>query len=109
MTLACVSRPWLTVGVFATLLVVGGFGASRLEMRLNYLELLPEQDEAVQDLHWMIKKAGSEGYLVTGITGGTREQRRSFAALWTDIQAKKPELRYAEYRYDVTFFRKHAA
>ena len=56
-------RPWTVIAVFAALLVLGSVGASHLEMRLNYLELLPENDEAVKDLRFVMKKAGSEGYL----------------------------------------------
>jgi uncharacterized protein len=108
-TAICTERPGLTVAVFAALFAIGVAGASRLEMRLNYLELLPEQDEAVQDLNWMAKKAGAEGYLITGITGGSREQRIAFASEWTDAQAKMTDVfRYAEFRYEVAFFRANA-
>lgn len=103
-----VEKPGLVVALFTVLFVVAGYGASRLGMRLNYMELLPESDEAVVDLRYVMKKAGSEGYLVTSVSGGSREDRLAFADAWTNVQAAMPELRYAEYKYDIAFFKTHA-
>ena len=104
-----VERPLRTIAIFAVVFAIGLFGASRLGMRLNYMELLPDDDEAVIDLRWVMKKAGSEGYLVTSISGGTRDDRLKLAEAWTERQSAMKEFHYAEYRYDVAFFRKHAA
>jgi hypothetical protein len=97
------------LAAFVLLFLLGAAAASRLQMRLDYLELLPEDDPAVRDLHWVMRKAGSEGHLITGIRGGTREQRLAFAERWTALLAARSEFRYAEYRYDVAFYRTHAA
>ncbi|MFO0729073.1 MAG: MMPL family transporter [Myxococcota bacterium] len=91
------------------LLGVGSYGASHLEMRLNYLELLPQEDPSVVDLHWMQSKAGTEGYLVSAIAGGTREQRLALGDRWTKVLEQRPELRWVEFRSDPAFFRQNAA
>lgn len=103
------ARPGRMAAAFLLLLLVGLAGASRLGMRLNYLELLPEADPAVVDLRWMLTKAGGEGYLVTGIRGGDREARLSFGRGWVAALAADPDFRYAELRYDSEFLRAHAS
>jgi len=103
-----VTRPWLVCGLFLLLFGAGLAGASQLQMRLNYMELLPEDAPEVVDLKWVMKKAGTEGYLVTALAGGTREQRLAFAPKLAQAIEDLPEIRYAEYRYDVKWFRRNA-
>jgi hypothetical protein len=103
------ARPGRMAAAFLVVLLLGVAGASQLEMRLNYLELLPEADPAVVDLRWMLAKAGGEGYLVTGIRGGNREARLSFGQEWVSALAADPDFRYAELRYDSEFLRAHAS
>lgn len=108
-TALSLARPGRVAATFLAVLLIGLVGASRLEMRLNYLELLPEEDPAVVDLRWMLAKAGGEGYLVTGIRGGTRQARLGFAEQWVARRAADADFRYAELRYDSEFLRAHAS
>jgi uncharacterized protein len=107
LTRLSVDRPYLVVGLFLALFAVGGFTARRLELRLNYMELLPEDAPEVVDLKWVMKKAGTEGYLVVELAGGTREERLDVVPELAVAIEALPEVRYAEYRYDVPFFRQN--
>ncbi|HSC87319.1 MAG TPA: MMPL family transporter [Polyangiaceae bacterium] len=102
-----VDRPLLVCVLFFALFGAGFAASRRLELRLNYMELLPEDAPEVVDLKWVMKKAGTEGYLVTELVGGTREERLAFAPELARVQEDLPEIRYAEYRYDVPFFRRN--
>ncbi len=103
-----VRRPWLVLASFLLLFALGGVLAQRLVLKLNYMDLLPENAPEVVDLKWVMKKAGTEGYLVTALSGGTREERLAFAPELTRVISEMPEIRYAEYENDVDFFREHA-
>src|SRR6188474_1019280 len=107
LTRLSVDRPFLVVTLFLALFAVGGFFARKLELRLNYMELLPEDAPEVVDLKWVMKKAGTEGYLVVELGGGTREERLEVAPSLAQAIEELPEVRYAEYRYDVPFFRRN--
>jgi uncharacterized protein len=107
LTRLSVDRPFLVVTLFLALFAVGGFFARKLELRLNYMELLPEDAPEVVDLKWVMKKAGTEGYLVVELAGGTREERLEVAPSLAQAIEALPEVRYAEYRYDVPFFRRN--
>lgn len=103
-----VRRPWLVTGLLAAIMTFGALLSTRLELRLNYMELLPPDSPLVRDFKWVMKKAGTEGYLVIAVSGGTREERLEFAPqLQTAIEAL-PEVRYAEFKNDVPFFRKNS-
>jgi len=103
-----VRRPWLVTAFFAFLFAIGVLASTRLELRLNYMELLPEDSPMVQDLKWVSKKAGTEGYLVVALSGGTRDERVQFAPELLAALEALPEIRYAEYGNDTDFFRKHS-
>ncbi len=103
-----VTRPWLVVVLFLLVFAAGAGAARKLEMRLNYMELLPDDSPEVVDLKWVMKKAGTEGFLVAVLSGGTREERAAFAPELARAVESVPEIRYAEYRNEVAFFRKHA-
>jgi hypothetical protein len=103
-----VRRPWLILSVFVALVAAGAWGSSKLVLKLNYMDLLPEDAPEVVDLRWVMKKAGTEGYLVTALSGGTREERLAFVPKLTRAIEEMPEIRYAEYQNDVAFFRKNA-
>jgi len=107
LTRLSVDRPYLVVGLFLALFAVGGIFARQLELRLNYMELLPEDAPEVVDLKWVMKKAGTEGYLVVELAGGTREERLTVAPQLAAAIEALPEVRYAEFRYDVPFFRQN--
>jgi predicted RND superfamily exporter protein len=107
LTRLSVDRPYLVTVVFLVLFAVGGLLAQRLELRLNYMELLPEDAPEVVDLKWVMKKAGTEGYLVLEVSGGTREDRLEVAPHLAEAVEALPEVRYAEFRYDVPFFRQN--
>lgn len=103
-----VRRPWLVASFFLALISLGAVSASFLELRLNYMELLPDDAPEVVELKWVMKKAGTEGYLVTALSGGSREQRLAIAPRLEKVLEALPEIRYAEFRNDVAFFRKNA-
>jgi len=107
LTRLSVDRPFLVTGVFLVIFALGAFAARRLELRLNYMELLPADAPEVVDLKWVMKKAGTEGYLVVEVAGGSREDRLAVAPDLTKAIEAQPEVRYAEFQYDVPFFRKN--
>lgn len=103
-----VRRPWLVTGLLAAVMTFGALLSTRLELRLNYMELLPPDSPLVRDFKWVMKKAGTEGYLVIALSGGTREDRIEFAPRLQAAVEAIPEVRYAEFRNDVPFLRKNA-
>lgn len=103
-----VKRPWLVCGVFLAIFSLGIWASGRLALKLNYMELLPDDAQEVVDLKWVMKKAGTEGYLVVALAGGTQEERRAVAPALAQAIEDLPEIRYAEYKNDVAFFRKNA-
>jgi len=107
LTRLSVDRPFLVSALFLVLFTLGALMARRLELRLNYMELLPENAPEVVDLKWVMKKAGTEGYLVVEVAGGQREDRLAVAPALAAAIESVPEVRYAEYRYDVPFFRQN--
>lgn len=107
LTLFSVNQPGLVCTLFVLIFALGTFGSSRLEMRLNYMELLPDDAPQVVDLKWMMKKAGTEGYLVAGLSGGTQEERREWIGSLAETIEALPEIHYVEYRQDPEFFRKN--
>lgn len=102
-----VDRPFLVCALFLVLFGGGFAAAQRLELKLNYMDLLPEDAPEVVDLKWVMKKVGTEGYLVTELSGGTRQERIAFAPELSKAIEELPEIRYTEYRYDVPFFRRN--
>src|SRR6187402_1839562 len=107
LTRLSVDRPYLVTVLFLVLFTIGGLLAQRLELRLNYMELLPEDAPEVVDLKWVMKKAGTEGYLVVELAGGTRDERLLVAPQLAAAIEALPEVRYAEFHYDVAFFRQN--
>jgi uncharacterized protein len=103
-----VKKPWSVTLFFAILFALGALASTRLELRLNYMELLPANSPMVQDLKWVAKKAGTEGYLVVAVSGGTREERLAFAPGLVESLEALDEVRYAEFGNDTPFFRKNA-
>lgn len=102
-------RPWLVLAVFMALFALMARIASTLELRGDFIELLPRDTEEVRDLRLVEQKAGGDAYLVVQATGGTREERRALAgALAPRLAAERDFVRYVEHRFDVGFFRKRA-
>ncbi len=107
-TLFSVRRPWWVCSLFVCLFTLGLWGAGKLELRLNYMELLPEDAPEVVDLKWVMQKAGTDGYLVIEIGGGTRDERLEIGPKVVSAVEALPEIHYAEFRNEVSFFRKNA-
>lgn len=102
-------RPWMVLGVFAALFAVTTWISSKLELRGDFIELLPRDTEEVRDLRMVEQKAGGDAYLVVQVTGGSKEERRAMAgALAPKLAAERDFVRYVEHRFDVDFFRKRA-
>ncbi|OQX70323.1 MAG: hypothetical protein B6A08_00395 [Sorangiineae bacterium NIC37A_2] len=103
-----VKRPWIVTGLLAVIMTIGALFSTKLELRLNYMELLPPDAQLVKDFKWVMKKAGTEGYLVIALSGGSREERLEFAPTLQKAIEELPEVRYAEYTNDVPFFKENA-
>lgn len=109
LTRFAVDSPWRVLALFVLITGLGAAAASRLQVKLNYMELLPDDAQQVVDLKWVMKKAGTEGYLVVAVSGGTRESRLALAPEMVKALEALPEIRYAEYTNETEFFRKNAA
>ncbi len=95
------------------LMLVVGTGAaylsSQLEFRGDFVELLPADTTEVKDLRFVEKKSGGSGFSMAQVLGGTQEQRRRFAAVFSRaLERDKSLMLYADYRFDIAFFETRA-
>lgn len=77
--------------------------ASRLELRENFGDLLPEDTLAVKDLNFVAERAGGAAFIVTAVDASDVERAKRFAH---DLEERALELdcvRFVESRLDVDF------
>ena len=92
--------------IFMTALAVTGLAvvyASRLELRSNFEELLPESYRSVQDLHRLVGRVGGLGNLVVAIECDDLKASERFAEdLVPRLKQNLPPnyVRYVEYKVD---------
>lgn len=98
-------RPWVPLVAAMVVGAVALVGASQLGFKGDFVELLPDKAPEVADLKFVEKASGGSGYLVLQVKGGTREQRRAFAAAWAPEMEKRTDLVvYVEYHFPTSFF-----
>jgi predicted RND superfamily exporter protein len=105
---AVATRPRTTLLVVFILTAVSTVLAAKLEARLNYVELLPDDAPEVVDMRRVMAKSGADGFFILEIAGGSREQRLGFGDAATAALQSLPVFSYVEYRRDVAFFERHA-
>ena len=101
---AFLSRQPVLVFLLACALSTGAaFYASRLELRSNFEELLPESYRSVQDLHRLVGRVGGLGNLVVAIECDDLKASQRFAEdLVPRLKQNLPPnyVRYVEYKVD---------
>ena len=106
---ASAKHPWRVLVLALICAAVAGTLSSRLGFRGDFTELLPDSTAEVKDLKEIEDRAGGTGYLVIQVTGGTREERRAFAAeAAAVIETKKDVVRFVEWKFDTQFVAKRA-
>jgi len=93
---------------FLLLLILSLWTASRLEVKLDFLELLPQNAPEVVDLYWMKEQAGGEGYLIAQIKGGQHQERLAFTKAFYERLVQDKDVRYAQYETQRDFFKQNA-
>lgn len=101
---AFLSRQPVLVFLLACALSTGtAFYASRLELRSNFEELLPESFRSVQDLHRLVGRVGGLGNLVVAVECDDLKASERFAEdLVPRLKQNLPPnyVRYVEYKVD---------
>lgn len=91
----------------ALLTLLAGYTASHLSSRGDFIDLLPPDSQAVQDLNVIRDHVGGEGYLMIVLEGGAIEKSKQFIeALVPELQ-KIPQISYVDYKFDKKFFEDH--
>lgn len=88
------------LALFATL-AASVFGASRLELKLNYFELLPKDTREVLDLEFVSKKTGGQGYVIVELVKGTRDERIAAGRALTLALSADPEVAHVEFEREL--------
>lgn len=102
-------HPWRIVVLSVVTAVVASGLSSRLGFRGDFTELLPASTPEVKDLKEIEDRAGGTGYLIVQVLGGSRDDRRAFAAQASQaIEAHKEVVRFVEWRFDTSFLAKRA-
>jgi predicted RND superfamily exporter protein len=98
-------RPWVPLAVAGVVAAVAVAMASQLGFKGDFVELLPQKTPEVADLKYVEKQSGGSGYLVLQVKGGTKDERRAFAAAWApEMEARRELIVYVEYRFPTSFF-----
>jgi predicted RND superfamily exporter protein len=90
----------LTLALLAA--VVGVFLASRLELRAQFSELLPEKDPAVVELDRLLKRVGASTLFVVIVEGDHPEKNREFAKLLVEKLQKSPPNTWRSINYETS-------
>lgn len=89
---AQVERPWPFVAACLLFAAVGGFLATRLELRTRFEELLPEARASVVELKRLQASVAKGSHVFVVVEGGSREQQRAFGdALVQRIRTAAPK------------------
>jgi uncharacterized protein len=89
---AQVERPWPFVVACLLFAALGGFLATRLELRTRFEELLPEARASVVELKRLQASVAKGSHVFVVVEGGSREQQRAFGdALVQRIRAAAPK------------------
>ncbi len=94
-------RPFLVLALLFLLTVAGAYLASRLELRSNFSELLPENSESVKDLDRLMDRLGGTGNLILVLQSSDREaMKRGAEDLVRRIEEGMPPglIRYVDYK-----------
>ena len=72
-------RAWLVVGTTALLAAACGLAATRLELRTDFAELLPDQDPSVKELRRLQTRLPGYAALIVNIHSADRVANLAFA------------------------------
>jgi predicted RND superfamily exporter protein len=95
-------QPWLIVIVGLVLAIAGGMLATKIELRSDFAELLPETAQSVIDLKEISSRMGGMGTLIIQVEGDNLKAMQRFA---DDLSAKlrtypKESIRFVDHKID---------
>lgn len=103
--LACFRHGFAALALLSVLGAVAAAGISRLKLDPDITQLLPPTYQSVKDVEALRDRFGGIGYVALIVRGGTPEARRTFADRVTPELERLPEVRYANARVPVEFFK----
>ena len=101
-------RPFVALGVALVLAAAGGLLSSRIELRADLTELLPESFESVQGLEELKERFGGIGYVVVVGRDAEPEALRRFADDLAPQLAALPDVRFVDHLRTSEFFKERA-
>lgn len=81
--------------------------AFHLTIKSDFIDLLPENLESVQELKRIENEFGGVGYIIAAIESNDLEASKEFAHSLANRLSKLPEIRYVDYKLDKSFFEKN--
>ncbi|MCO4763376.1 MAG: MMPL family transporter [Myxococcales bacterium] len=105
-----VARPGTTLVVFLALTIASAWGASKLTINTNQLDLISQDLRQVKDVKRIIDMIGGNGHLILAIRGSDPDMLKKVADdtnAW--LRADTKRIRNVTYKVDVEFLRQHGA
>jgi uncharacterized protein len=104
-------RAWGVLVLFLLLTALAGYLATRLQLRAEFSELLPQDDPAVVELNRLLKRVGASAMFVV-LVEGEPEKNRLFAEHLVGRLKKEPAKTWRSISYEIrseqAFFEKYA-
>jgi uncharacterized protein len=98
-----IRRRYSAILVLALLAALGGgFLASRLELRAQFSELLPEGDPAVVELDRLLKRVGASTLFAVMVESPNPEKNRAFAKSLVDKLKQQPPITWRSISYETS-------
>src|SRR5207245_4802331 len=74
------AHPFRILTVVGVVFALSSYASSKLGFSSSFFDLLPDNAPEVEDLHFVAKRAGGDGYLVIAVDGRNLDQAKAFAA-----------------------------
>ncbi len=101
-------RPWLIICLALIAAAAGGWGILQLTIDPDLKALLPSDHPSVSRLETLQQRIGGQSDLIVEIRSPDREANIAFGRALVERMEKIPELRYALFHRDLSFFKDNA-
>jgi len=99
-------HPWRTLIIFGLVTLIALGMGRRLEIKLRWSDLLPEQDPSVQEFNKIIKQYDSASSIIL-VVQGDENRIKAFAEEVAEPISKVEGVKWVTYKIDEDFIRNH--
>lgn len=104
-----IKHPWVVLGTVLLLFGISLFLATKLELRLSFLDEMREDSPVVKAFKNAYKNYGGIDFIFFTIEGGTRGEKEECAELLGEkLKGLREYIKEVRYKVDRDFFRKYA-